>query len=95
MGKRLKFKCTNCDYSTQVSGKPDEGMLVKTNTVLCEKCKEIVDNVTNCLLDEYDIGACPICKSKENIKPWDNIKRPCPKCGGILKDLRGCIMLWD
>ena len=95
MGKRLKFKCTNCDYSTQVSGKPDVGMMVETNTVLCEKCNEVVDIVTKSLLGKADLGTCPICKSNENIKPWDNIKRPCPKCGGILKDSHECIMLWD
>ncbi len=98
MGTKSKYRCNKCDYSTKISGEPDMGFLIKTDTVLCENCKEIVDIITEYCIDEEDksdIGKCPKCDSDKFIKKWDNEKRPCPKCSGKLEDSRELLEMWD
>lgn len=100
MGTFKTFQCNKCGYSAHISGGHDAGMLIKTNTMLCEHCKEVVDVVT-----EYwtkikplnsDIGICPACDSGEYLKEWDNKKRPCPRCDGAMEeDLEDWMTMWD
>jgi len=99
MGAKYTFKCNKCDYSTLISGQPDFGMIVKTNTYICTKCKEVVDvaigyTTGRKVKDKY-IGKCPICNSDKHLIEWDNKKRPCPKCDGVLERSKGKDMLWD
>ena len=99
MGRKITYKCNKCDYSALISCGVDRGFTVKTNTMLCEKCKKIVDVVTeywtDVKLDEDIIDKCPECNSGKYLKQWDNKKRPCPKCNGVLEEGNGVSMLWD
>jgi len=100
MGKRVTYKCDKCGYSAHISGGPDIGMIVKTNTYVCHKCKEIVDVIieywTDVKLDKSVIGKCPKCNSNENLNEWDNKKCPCPRCNGIMKiSSETEITMWD
>ena len=100
MGVFKRYNCNKCGYSVNISGGPDAGALIKTNTMLCEHCKEVVDVVT-----EYwthikpfnsDLGKCPECDSDEYLKEWSNKKRPCPRCNGVLEeDHEAWITMWD
>lgn len=97
MGTRYTYQCNKCGYSAFISGRPDAGMIVKTNTFLCQKCKDVVDVVVeyreHVKRDKSDIGKCPKCKSSENLKRWNKKKRPCPKCDGTLQILPDAEML--
>ena len=100
MGTFRTYKCNKCDYSAHISGGADAGMTIKTNSMLCQHCKEVVDVVT-----EYwtkikpfnsDIGKCPLCDSEEYLKEWNNKNRPCPMCDGRLEeDLEEDLTMWD
>ena len=99
MGKLITYECNLCHYSAHISCGVDRGMIVKTNSMLCEKCEEVVDVVTEYWTDVKPkvstISKCPKCKSSKFLKQWDNIKRPCPKCKGQLEESNGMITLWD
>lgn len=99
MGTLLKYICNNCNYSAEVSGGQDIGMLVKTNTVLCTKCEEVVDVQVDFMgeikIKEFDLNKCPNCNSAKYIIKWDNMKRPCPKCNGKINDSKEIIIMWD
>lgn len=100
MGTLKTYQCNKCNYSAHISGGPDEGMLIKTNSMLCEQCNEVVDVVTEYWTEikplNSDIGICPKCDSSEHLKKWNNKKRPCPKCDGVLEeDLEEWITMWD
>lgn len=42
-----------------------------------------------------DFYICPECNSN-NLKPWNNRKRPCPRCKGKMEiDPDGTLTLWD
>lgn len=43
MGSHDQFTCTACDYSAEVSGGDDVGMMVLTTTIACETCKKLYD----------------------------------------------------
>ena len=43
MGTAYLFKCTNCDYSTESSGKKDWGMCGTVRPYICNDCKELTD----------------------------------------------------
>lgn len=97
MGELATYQCDKCNYSAQISGGPDMGMMVKTNTYVCQKCKEIVDVITfNVDSEENNVGKCPSCHSTEQLEVWDNRKCPCPKCNGKMKiSPNGLSILWD
>lgn len=99
MGALEQYKCNNCDYFAQVSGGKDAGMLVLPNTVLCEKCKEIVDVSTKSTggmeIDKSELNIYPNCNSGKHIKKWDTEERPCPKCDGKLGSSGEVTLLWD
>ena len=89
MGARYTYQCDKCYYSAHISAGQDMGMMVKTNTLVCEKCKEVVDVITeswtDVTSDESVIGKCPNCNFSENLKEWDSKKCPCPKCNGPMQ----------
>ena len=99
MGSLYQFTC-KCGYETQVSGGPEMGFMVKTQTMTCADCQQLVDVITgpplpNMPLDEdlnNSIGKCPQ-SSRTNINIWPDT-RPCPKCGETMQqgDLG---VLWD
>lgn len=99
MGILRTYECNKCDYFAHISCGVDSGMKVKTKTVLCEKCKIVLDVVTEYLTDEVpvesNVGRCVKCSSTEFVKPWDNIKRPCPKCDGQLQETNGTVVMWN
>lgn len=100
MGTLRTYKCNKCSYSNEISGGSDVGFIIKTNAMLCDLCKEVVDVVTrywtNEQPDESDIGKCPKCNLRTHIREWDNKKRPCPKCDGKLDvDENGSIVMGD
>jgi len=99
MGTLESYSCNKCDYSADISGGPDMGMLVKTDTFICLNCNEVVDVVTEYCIDETpdesSIGKCPECNSSKYLKKWDNKKRPCPKCDGKLKKSFIRMTEWD
>lgn len=100
MGTLRTYKCNKCSYSNNISGSSDVGFIVKTNTMLCDHCNEVVDVVTEYWTDEQpdesDIGKCPKWDSSSHIGEWDNKKRPCPKCNGKLDiDEYGSTVMWD
>lgn len=99
MGTKNTYKCNKCDYSAHISCGVDQGMKVKTVSLLCEKCEEVVDVVTEYWTDYKPdvstVGKCPKCNSSKHLKQWDNKKRPCPKCNGKLENSNEFITMWD
>lgn len=99
MGQRWTYQCKKCGYSTLVSGGQDVGMMIKTDTFICLKCKEVVDVVieyrTGEKFKKLNAGKCPLCHSKKHLVKWDTQLRPCPKCGGKLEKTSGTHLLWD
>lgn len=104
MGSIYRFVCEGCNYAAEVSGGPDIGFIVKTQTVYCHCCRELLDvNVEYwakrfmsprdlAQLSENDLGKCPRCRGLEST-PW-NFGDPCPRCAGkIRKDT--LVMDWD
>jgi len=97
MGIHYLFECKSCGYSCEVSGGDDCGMIARTTTIICYKCKELHDVVTSEKpweeqVVEVETLKCP--KSKRHkAKKWEH-PGPCPKCGQIMK--RGVeTCLWD
>ena len=77
MGMSYEFGCAACDYTADVCGGPDTGMLVSVNTVTCFTCAELVDVVTarhdwsSSTPPESDLtdGRCPRCGGA-NLVSW-------------------------
>jgi len=44
--------------------------------------------------EEYEI-ACPECGSKSGLVKWNNVNRPCPRCGGEMKKNDWWFRKWD
>jgi Zn finger protein HypA/HybF involved in hydrogenase expression len=112
MWKRYTFKCNKCAYEVMTSGGYDYGMLAVTDTYICSTCKKIVDVTFGEYGKTYNIGevlqkknnsktdlnfyTCPDCGSETNLIKWSDIKRPCPRCDGIMEmDYFGETLLWD
>jgi len=100
MGTKFTYQCNKCDYSAHISGGRDVGMIVKTNTYICNKCKDIVDVITeywtDVTINESRIGKCPKCNSSEYLEEWDNKKSPCPKCDGTMNVSPNTVITdWD
>ncbi len=83
MGALFKFECESCKYSAEVSGGPDCGMMIdsETNTMVCNECKNLVDVNT---YDGPEIIDGMIQLIKIDINNPEEIldKEPlyCPKC---------------
>lgn len=94
MGKKFTFKCTGCDYEVVVSGGPDRGMRIATNTVVCLDCSELQDVVTEKYFEVEDPDlSCKFCGSKD-LKDWNNSDPKCPKCLNNMKGA-GLVFMWD
>ena len=99
MGQHSRFRCDACGYEAVVSGGPDVGFAVATQTIACAKCKELFDVVTS-----EDPGnpkapkiplRCPRSRTaKHPVKPWKS-NGPCPGCGGKMLTSREMEELWD
>ena len=102
MGAKYIFKCKNCGYSTQVSGRKDCGFVAVVQTMICQDCNELVDvligrrgkvGLTGDATYDKRLNQCPKCKGKM-VNKWDEETRPCPKCGGYLWQGE-CVLMWD
>ena len=90
MGSWFRYRCSKCNYEVLTSGQKDYGMQAVVKPYICNDCKIITDvsigefgkviRKDKLTEDQNYFYKCPECKGT-NIKPWDNIKRPCPKCG--------------
>ncbi len=105
MGQTFTYKCTNCNYEVETSGKKDCGFHAVVRPYICNDCKIINDvligeygkvfNKEKLTKDQKDFYKCSNCDG-ENIVVWDNKKKPCPKCGNkMIKDPKKPIILWD
>jgi hypothetical protein len=100
VGAWFNFHCPSCDYSAEVSGGDDWGMVARVQTRICESCRNLVDVYMGpalgaCAIEDYDIKcieSCPECGSNQT-KKWPK-SRPCPRCGARMR--KGEITaLWD
>ena len=84
MGSTYRYVCPNCDYSAEVSGGDDMGMLCETKTILCKDCKKLYDVVTKYHGEEEMKLICPEV-SNHNVSKW---KFPdiCPVCGQMMQE---------
>ena len=101
MGALCDFQCKGCGYQTRVSGGPDHGFTVETNTMVCLDCRELVDVITGIVegapeemvsCRESDIGTCPNCKGR-SLAAW-HTSTPCPKCGQQMTQ-GDPVLYWD
>ena len=99
MGQRFLFQCDACTYSVEVSGGPDVGMSVATQTVACAKCKQLFDVVTS--EDPGNAAApaaplrCPRSRgSTHRVTAW-NCGDPCPRCNGVVRVTGDAVVMWD
>ena len=90
MGHTYRYCCGSCGYTAEISGGPDIGFVVKTQSGYCESCGELIDFVTEIwspgsgLDDELTMGACPTCDQLIE-RQW-NHGDPCPKCQGTFHE---------
>lgn len=105
MGQTFIYKCSNCGYEVETSGKKDFGMRSVVKPYICNDCKVITDVLIGEFGEEFskdkkpdgysDFYKCTECGG-ENISVWNTTKKPCPKCGSKMKtDPDSPIMLWD
>ena len=83
MGTCYIHTCNKCGYEVSVSGGDDVGMHVRTRTMTCQQCKEVVDVAIGPSHGTKVIegcGECSQCGSKAVVR-WEQSK-PCPKCDG-------------
>ena len=45
MGRSYWFECAKCGYRARVSGRPDRGLNLFVQTIVCQDCKELYDAV--------------------------------------------------
>ena len=98
MGQHFQFRCEHCSYEAVVSGGPDLGMMSRTQTITCAKCKELADVVTS--EEPWNSRApklpprCPRRRTaKHPVKRW-TAGGPCPRCGAALQKGE-LVALWD
>jgi hypothetical protein len=99
MGAKYVYTC-RCGYESEVSGQEDMGFAVRTQTMICADCKEVVDVVIGApmpdipLDDEIKdiIGKCSTCKGI-HVTKWPE-SQPCPKCNSSMEQGEMTI-LWD
>ena len=93
MGSKSELICNDCGYTAMVSGGPDQGFVVDTQTGYCANCAELVDYVTLFRGDkEIALGTCHHCK-KPVTQDW-NEGDACPKCSGKFRKSNRFEM-WD
>jgi Zn finger protein HypA/HybF involved in hydrogenase expression len=98
MGELFEFKCPGCGYRAAVSGGEDCGETAVTETMVCEKCRKLVDVWIGYAIPspdnkpDKDMGRCPRCHGDE-VTPWGK-KLLCPKCGKRMTKGRS-VCLWD
>jgi hypothetical protein len=99
MGQIRGFRCDGCGYKAEVSGGPDVGMAVTTQTVSCVACKQLFDVVTSG--DPGNASApklllrCPRSRgAKHRVTAW-NGGDPCPRCMGTMTVTNEVVALWD
>jgi len=101
MGTYYQYKCPKCNYSVQTSGKHDIGMLIVTDSYICNSCQEIVDVTVGLRGETFLKEEIELKKRRENISDidfyvcpecgsedivkWDTKRKPCPKCNGRMK----------
>jgi hypothetical protein len=99
MGSLYQYAC-KCGYETQVSGGPDMGFIVKTQTMTCADCNILVDVITGPPLPDMPldgdlkktVGKCPNCNGM-HVTIWPDTG-PCPKCGKNMQQ-GNLEVLWD
>jgi hypothetical protein len=102
MGSRYEFQCAGCGYTAVVSGGPDFGFFLKTQTVYCATCRELIDVPTKDwskeVLNEQDLDGTLIMRccrcGNHGLDFWCH-DDPCPRCGGVVVDSGRQIVLWD
>lgn len=99
MGQLFQFRCDGCGYEAKVSGGPDCGFNVATQTIACANCKELVDVVTS--RDPGNPKApklplrCPRSRTvKHPVKKW-KAGGPCPRCGEKMPETAEVLVMWD
>ena len=77
MGMRFRFICDACQYEAHVSGQPDHGMIVRTVTMACGGCRNLVDVIVEAEMIGIGearlraaVGRCPRCDDRAQLKPW-------------------------
>jgi transcription elongation factor Elf1 len=99
MGQIFDFRCNACEYSRQVSGRPDVGMTVRTTTVVCGICRDLFDVEVSDTPRLRRGGTpirqlkCPRCDAP-SLSRWVH-PGPCPKCGHKNLARGGMTVLWD
>ena len=98
MGSAYNFVCSDCDYTAEVSGGADGGFMIRTETMVCRACREVVDVVvgTNApeMVSADGMNRCPGCEG-EDLAPWTE-SRPCPRCRGTMRaDPAAPTIHWD
>ncbi len=96
MGLLHTFRCPACRYAAEVSGGPDAGMQVATQTVACLDCRALFDVPT----DRYGRGApeavalaCPV-DAAHRVEAWGE-PFACPRCGAAPMVAEEPSVSWD
>ena len=97
MGVWSNFKCKQCEYTPEVSGMEDRGMICFTTTILCQDCKRLYDVVTekHSRWDDRSDQVEPRCPRRKDHKfrKWV-FPDVCPKCGGEMEQSKSMVF-WD
>lgn len=97
MGTLYRFGCPSCGYSAHVSGGDDCGFLVATRTVVCTRCREVMDVISSETPWDPESGAsfcalrCPLCDGM--VRPWR--AQTCPRCGTPMERAEAPGVHWD
>jgi hypothetical protein len=105
MGQKYLYKCSKCDHTLESSGKLDWGMLAVVKPYVCNRCRDVVDVLVGehgeVIPEDKLVGSqkdefycCPKCNNRD-LKVWNQINHPCPKCGLKMKKDNSVIVMWD
>src|SRR6266481_8443485 len=76
MGRSYWFECAKCGYRAKVSGRPDRGVNLFVQTIVCQDCKELYDAVIRIrVLDNSRNGGVRQLNAKLRTLR-DNLKHP-------------------
>lgn len=104
MGTHYLFRCDRCGMAVEISGGPDRGIFIRTDTMYCLSCHLLVDvSVGHCddapkvsrvheTREDEGLGRCPKCLGSR-LTQWRS-GEPCPLCGGRIEN-RGVTADWD
>ena len=101
MGFCVTFRCTLCGLEATVSGHPDVGLNIRTETRFCVCCETLVDVAVDFtsppefLSFEYDSFNFDKCPHRQHAadKQWVS-GDPCPRCSGIVAKTEGDSFQW-